>query len=570
MRLSELYAPTLRESPAEADIESARLLLRAAMIRKVAAGVYTFLPLGFRVLRKVEEIVRQEMERVGAQEILMPALQPAELWERSGRWDEYGPELMRLEDRAGRGFALGPTHEELVTSTVQGELRSYRQLPLTLFQIQVKFRDEVRPRFGLLRAREFIMKDAYSYHATQESLEETYDAMAGAYARICERTGLQYREVEAHGGLIGGKVTREFMALADNGEAEIAYCDACDYAADVEAAESIPERAPIAKERPLEKVHTPSHASIAEVSEFLEVAEREITKTMAADSPSGLVFFLVPGDRDLNEFKAEAVVAGAELLADEDFAKHGLVKGFVGPAGAPKGVKIVADRSLKQDKAWVVGANELDFHFLGAQAGRDFEVDLWTDLVVAREGDACARCDSGTLAVARGIEVSQVFQLGTKYSEAMGATFTDEEGREQPFLMGCYGVGITRTMAAVVEQYADERGVAWPATVAPFEIEIIPVGKGEEAVALAEELYSDAEERGLEAAIDDRDESAGVKFSDADLIGSPVQLVVGRRAAEGVVELKLRSTGEREELPATEAVGRAATLIREMKAGLDL
>lgn len=579
MRLSRLYAPTLREDPAEAEIASHRLLLRAGMIRKVAAGIYTFLPLGYRVFRKVEQIVREEMERAGAQELMMPALQPAELWQRSGRWDDYGPELMRLKDRAEREFCLGPTHEELITSTVAGELRSYRDLPVNLFQIQVKFRDEVRPRFGLLRAREFMMKDAYSFHATQESLQETYDLMAEAYGRICERCGLAYRPVEAHSGQIGGKVTIEFMALAETGEADLVFCDSCEYAANVEAGEGRPPRAPITAEAELAKVHTPGSGTIAEVAAQLGVPEHDTVKTMVATTQDGLVFLMIPGDRDLNELKAGSLVAHMRLLEEEEFEKDGLVRGFVGPVpreGADPaawrskltGLRVIVDQSLKDDAAWVTGANEPDHHFTGAKPGRDFEVDAWADLIVAREGDACTRCEGGTLKGGKGIEVSQVFQLGTKYSEAMGATFADEDGTDRPFIMGCYGVGVSRTVAAVIEQHSDERGVAWPASVCPYEVAVIPVGKGEEATALAERLYEDLIAAGLETVIDDREESAGVKFADADLIGYPVQLVVGRRAAEGVIELKTRATGERDEVPAVEAAARAATFITRAKRAL--
>lgn len=579
MRLSRLYAPTLREDPAEAEIASHRLLLRAGMIRKVAAGIYTFLPLGYRVFRKVERIVREEMERAGAQELMMPALQPAELWRQSGRWDDYGPELMRLSDRADREFCLGPTHEELITSTIAGELRSYKQLPVNLFQIQVKFRDEVRPRFGLLRAREFMMKDAYSFHATQESLQETYDLMAEAYGRMCERCGLEYRPVEAHSGQIGGKVTIEFMALADTGEADLVFCDACDYAANVEAAQAKPRREPISTESPLAKVHTPGHGTIAEVAAQLGVPEHDTVKTMVGMAAEGLVFLMIPGDRDLNELKAGALLPHLRLLEEEEFERNGLVKGFVGPV-PPDGVdaadrrarlpgpRVIVDESLKDDVAWVTGANEPDYHFTGAKPGRDFTVDAWADLIVARQGDACPRCDDGVLKAGKGIEISQVFQLGTKYSESMGATFSDEDGQDKPFVMGCYGVGVSRTVAAVIEQHSDDRGVAWPVSVCPYEVAIIPVGKGEEARELAERLYDDMCAAGLEAVIDDREESAGVKFADADLVGYPLQLVVGRGAAEGTVELKTRVSGEREDIAALDAPATIASRVTQAKRAL--
>lgn len=569
LRMSSLYAPTLKEDPAEADIASHRVLLRAGMVRKSAAGVYSFLPLGWRSVAKIERIVREEMDAIGSQEIMMPVMQPAEIWIESGRWDAYGPELMRLTDRHGREFALGPTHEELVTTLVNGELRSYRDLPKSLYQIQVKFRDEVRPRFGLLRGREFIMKDAYSFHATVESLQEHYDAMAGAYARICERLGLEFRAVEADSGQIGGKVTKEFMALAESGEAEIVYCDGCDYAADVEAAETVVPRHPAVTEPvSMERVHTPGIRTIAELAGFLHIEEHDTVKTMAGLAPDGtVVFFCVPGDRELNPVKACWAVDGVRLLEEEEFATRALPKGSLGPVGARNkwDVRVIADKSLASDVAWGVGANEDDYHYIGAMPGRDFEVDGWADLVVAQAGDACPVC-GGTLLGARGIEVSQVFQLGTKYSESLGAYFMDEDNTERPFIMGCYGVGVSRSLAAVVEQYADNDGCAWPVTVAPLEAAVLPLATDDQVVSVSELLFADLARRGVEVVLDDRDERAGVKFADADLIGWPYQVVVGKRGvAEGVVELKHRRTGERETLRIDEAAERVSSLIAEAK-----
>jgi prolyl-tRNA synthetase len=577
VRMSKLYVPTLKEDPSEAETASHRVLLRAGLMRRAAAGIYTFLPLGNRSLAKVEQIVREEMDRIGSQEILMPALQPAELSQTSGRWGLYGPELMRLKDRHGRDFCLGPTHEELVTTLVNGEVRSYRDLPLSLYQIQVKFRDEVRPRFGLLRGREFIMKDAYSFHATQESLQEHYDAMAGAYARICERLGLDFRPVEADSGQIGGKVTVEFMALADSGEAELVYCDApgCDYAANVEAAGAVVPRAPqVTEPREMENVHTPDIRTIAELATFLGIPEHDTVKTMAAlvedpEAPDAgrIVFFCVPGDRELNPVKASRAVPGSRLLEDEEFKTYALPKGSLGPVGAREkwGVLVLADRSLEGDVAWGIGTNEDDHHFLYAQPGRDFEVDRWEDLVLARPGDGCPEC-GGTLLGARGIEVSQVFQLGTRYSEAFGATFTAEDGTEKPFIMGSYGVGVTRSLAAVIEQHADENGVAWPMSVAPYEVAVIPLGTGDE-LAQAEGLAEGLAGEGVETVLDDRDERAGVKFADADLVGLPYQVVVGKRGlADGVVELKDRATGERDTVPIAALVERLAATVREDRA----
>ncbi|HEY5540140.1 MAG TPA: proline--tRNA ligase [Coriobacteriia bacterium] len=566
LRMSSLHVPTLKEDPAEAELASHRLLLRAGMIRKNAAGIYSFLPLGWRSLHKIEQIVREEMDAIGSQEIMMPVVQPAELWRESGRWDVYGPELARLTDRHGREFCLGPTHEEIVTSLVRGEVRSYRELPLSLYQIQVKFRDEVRPRFGLLRGREFIMKDAYSFHASQESLQEHYDAMSRAYARICERCGLDFREVEADSGQIGGKVTKEFMAIAENGEAELVYCG-CGWAADVEAAETVVPRSPsITEPRPMEKVHTPGIRTIAELAEFLGIPAHDTVKTLAGKTPEGrLVFLLVPGDRELNPIKAGWAVPDIELLEEEDFKAFGIPKGSLGPVNVPDGTLVIADKSLADDVAWGVGANENDYHLIYARPGRDFEVAEWTDLVLAQAGDGCPVC-GGTLEGARGIEVSQVFQLGTKYSDSMGATYADENGDEQPFIMGCYGVGVSRTLAAVIEQHSDEAGIIWPVGVAPLEVAVLPLVATGEVAEVAERIWKTLAAAGVETVIDDRDERAGVKFNDADLIGLPFQVVVGKRGlAEGVIELKDRATGERTTVALADAVSHVANLVAEQR-----
>ncbi len=570
LRMSVMHVPTLKEDPAEAELASHRLLLRAGMIRKAAAGIYTFLPLGWRSLHKIEQIVREEMDAIGSQEMMMPAVQPSELWHESGRWADYGPELMRLKDRHGREFCLGPTHEEIITATVRDEIRSYRDLPKSLYQIQVKFRDEVRPRFGLLRGREFIMKDAYSFHATQESLQEHYDEQAHAYGRICERLGLEYRPVEADSGQIGGSVTTEFMALAENGEAALVYCD-CGWAANVEAAATVVPRHPaVTKPAELQKVHTPDIRTIAELAEFLKMAEHDTVKTMAGKTPEGrLVFFLVPGDRELNDIKAEAAVPGVVLLEEDDFKAFGIPKGSLGPVNTLEGTLVVADSSLKNDVAWGIGANENDYHFVGAMPGRDFEVELWTDLVVAEPGDGCPVC-GGTLKGARGIEVSQVFQLGTKYSDSMGATFTDENGTEKPFIMGCYGVGVSRSLAAVIEQYNDENGILWPMSCAPLEVAVIPLGLEPEVFGPAEDIWNALADAGIEVALDDRDERAGVKFADNDLIGFPYQVVVGKRGiANGVFEFKDRRSGERTEIPIPDAAEQIAALVARERAKFD-
>ena len=546
--MSNLYAPTLKEDPADAEIASHKLLMRAGMIRKVASGIYAFLPLGMRVLSKVEAIVREEMNATGAQEILMPALQPAELWLESGRWDDYGPELMRMNDRHDHGFCLGPTHEELITALVRNELRSYRQLPCTLYQIQTKYRDEIRPRFCLLRSREFIMKDAYSFHADAESLQQTYDQMSEAYGAICERCGLDYRPVEADSGQIGGKVTTEFMALADAGEAELVYCPNCDYAANTEVAECITH--PLVHDvAAMEKISTPGVTTIAALAEFLGIDEAATVKALVGKDAKGLVIALfIPGDHELNELKVSRVFEGFELLTDEELEATGLPKGSIGPVGVPEGILVAADSNLEDVERWVVGANEDGFHYIGAAQDEDFKVDLFADFSTAKPGDICPNCGS-KLDGARGIEVSQVFQLGDKYSKALGAVFSAEDGTDQPFLMGCYGVGVTRTLAAVVEQHNDEHGIIWPPSVAPAHVCIIPLTVGDEEVyptaqRLAQVLRDNFPH--LEIVIDDRDERPGVKFADADLIGWPTQIVVGKRGLKNnSIEVKRRATNEK-------------------------
>lgn len=543
-----MYMPTLRDDPAEADIASHKLLLRAGMIRKTASGIYTFLPLGYRVLTKIENIVREEMNAKGALEIMMPALQPSEIWHESGRWNDYGPELMRLEDRHGHGYCLGPTHEELITSLIKGELRSYKQLPVNLYQIQVKFRDEIRPRFGLLRSREFIMKDAYSFHATQESLQETYDDMSIAYGNICDRCGLEWRGVEADSGQIGGKVTTEFMALAESGEAELVYCD-CGYAANTEAGECI-AKPTVYEATELEKISTPGIHTIEELSEFLGIEQSSTVKAFSGKNEEGDVFVLfVPGDHEVNELKADRVLGGFEALSDEEMQSLSLVKGSMGPVGLPDGIKVVADKSLKDIPYWVVGANEEGYHYVWAALGRDFEVDIWDDLCVVAPGDVCPECGL-LLKGARGIEVSQVFQLGDKYSRSMNATYLDENGKEQYFIMGCYGVGVTRTLAAIVEQHSDEVGIKWPVSVAPAHVCVIPLSVDDDEVyPKAVEIAEFATQLGFEVVIDDRKERPGVKFADADLIGWPLQIIVGRKGlAEGKIELRRRLTGEKRDM----------------------
>ncbi len=546
MKMSRLYAPTLKEDPAEAELASHRLLLRAGMIRKQAAGLYSYLPLAWRSLKKIESIVRDEMDAAGAQELLMPILTDAELWRESGRWSAYGPELMRLHDRHDREFALGPTHEETVTDLITNELRSYKQLPVNLYQIQDKFRDEMRPRFGLMRGREFIMKDGYSFNATQESLQETYDAMKQAYANICERCGLKALPVVADSGQIGGDTSVEFMALADAGEAALVYCDDCGFAADEEAATTTVAVSEGPGDGTLQKVHTPGLGTIEAVAKFFGFPENGTRKSLALIAEDGTpVVAIVPGDHELNDCKAEHLFGAYHLMTDDELEHWGLHKGFIGPVNLPEGIRLVVDETLRASKQWACGANEVDYHFTCACPDRDFTVDEWADLITVHAGDPCPHCGA-PLKGARGIEVSQVFQLGTKYSEAMGATFADENGKERPFLMGCYGVGVSRTLAAVVEQHNDEQGIIWPVSIAPYEVSVIALDKKGEAFDRAEELANELAACGLDVVFDDRGERPGVKFADNDLMGFPFQVIVGKRGlANGTVEVKRRATGER-------------------------
>ena len=571
MKMSKLYAPTLKEDPVEAELASHRLLLRAGMIRKEAAGLYTYLPLAWRAIRKIEDIVRDEMDSHDAQELMMPIMVDAELWRESGRIDAYGKELVRFDDRHGREFVLGPTHEETITALVRNELRSYKQLPVNLYHIQDKFRDEFRPRYGLMRGREFIMKDAYSFSATQESLQEEYDKMKEAYANICVRCGVHALPVVADSGEIGGDTSVEFMALADAGEASLVYCDDCGFAADDEAASTKVSVTEGPGNGTLEKVETPGLGTIEAVAEFFGFPKNGTRKSLALiDSEGNPVVAIVPGDHELNECKAEHVFGkGYRMMTDEELEKFGLFKGFIGPVHLPAGIKLVCDSSLKESKSWACGANEVDYHFTGACPDRDFKVDEWADLVTVLAGDPCPHCGR-PLSAARGIEVSQVFQLGTKYSEAMGATFMDEDGKEKPLIMGCYGVGVSRTLAAIVEQHNDENGIIWPVSVAPYEVSVIPLDpKKEDCAKATDRLVQELLDAGLDVVVDDRDERPGFKFADNDLMGFPYQIVIGKRGLKnGTFELKDRATGEREDISIDEAAAIVAARVREAKQAL--
>jgi prolyl-tRNA synthetase len=552
MKWSEAYIPTLRDDPAEAEIVSHKLLVRAGYIRKLAAGVYNYLPLMQRVLLKITQIVREEMNAAGAQEILMPVLHPAELWMQTGRWHTVGKELMRSKDRHDRDLVLGGTHEEVVTFLVKGELRSYRQLPLNLYQIQNKFRDEIRPRFGLMRGREFIMKDAYSFDRDEEGLKVSYQKMLDAYFKIFRRCGLDTRMVESDTGAMGGKAAHEFMVVVDTegGENIIFYCDSCDYAANIEKASSIEKKVPVeeSQEKPLEKVSTPNVKTVEEVTAFLKVPAQKLAKTLLFRTDDKIVAAMIRGDRQINEIKLKNALGCINLeMADAATVEKitGAPVGFAGPVKL-KNVTIVADEEVTRLRNFVTGANENDFHYTGVNVDRDFKIDQVAQIRCAQEGELCPRCMKGKLLTSRGIEVGNTFMLGTKYSSALGASYLDVDGQEKPFIMGSYGIGITRTAQATVEKFHDEAGIIWPASIAPFSVEILPLNvsdKNQNQVAL--EIYGKMKEKGVEVLLDDREDRAGVKFNDADLIGIPLRVNVGAKSLkEGKVEVCIRKTKE--------------------------
>lgn len=548
MRLTQLYAPTLRETPAEAEIISHQLMLRAGMIRKAAGGIYSYLPLAWRVLRKIEAIVREEMDKKGGQELLMPIMQPAELWLESGRWHVYGEEMFRLKDRHNRDFCLGPTHEEIITTLVKADVRSYRQLPLMLYQIQNKYRDEIRPRFGLMRGREFIMKDLYSFDRDEAGLEISYQQMYDAYTKIFTRCGLKFRAVEADAGAIGGSGTHEFMVIAESGEAAIVYCASCDYAANVEKAELKPIPAEEEDLLPLAVQDTPAVKTIHELAAFLGIGADRTIKALAYQTDKGPAMALVRGDHEVNEIKLQNQLGCLTLeLADEKTVcdHFSSVPGFIGPVGVPKEVTIVADLTVLQMVNAVCGANQPDRHLVNVNPGRDFSEVIAADIRLIQEGDPCPRC-AEALRVARGIEVGQVFKLYTKYSSTLKATYLDENGKDKPMQMGCYGIGVSRTMAAAIEQNYDEHGIIWPAAIAPYTAVVVPISMKDQAqAALAEKVYAELNQQNIETVLDDRNERPGVKFKDADLIGYPLKITVGPKSvAERVIEVKVRRTGQ--------------------------
>ncbi|RUM62275.1 MAG: proline--tRNA ligase [Persephonella sp.] len=550
MRMSVYFAPTMKEAPAEAEVPSHKLLLRAGYIRKLASGIYEYLPLGLRVLRKIENIIRKYMDEAGALEVLLPILTPAELWQETGRWDVYGKELFRLKDRKNRDFALGPTHEETITDLVRKNIHSYKDLPKNFYQIQTKFRDEARPRYGLIRGREFIMKDAYSFDISEEMAVKSYEIMKETYHKIFSSLGLDYIMVEADVGAIGGKYSHEFVVKVPNGEAHIVYCEKCGYAANVETAnyEFELDKLPPEEEKPLEKVHTPNVSSVEDVARFLNVDTKKIVKTLVYILSDGRkIAVLIRGDRELNETKLINYfkVLDCRLATSEELEEMGIVEGFVGAIGLD--LPIYADISVKDLHNFVIGANEKDYHFINVNIPRDFEPIEFVDFSTAKENDPCPVCKS-PLKETTGLEVGHIFLLGTKYSEAMKAYFVDKDGKEKPIIMGCYGIGVSRLMAAAVEQSYDENGIIWPEEIAPFKLMILPLNvKDENIKNKAEEIYKKALDLGIEVLIDDRNISAGAKFKDADLIGIPYRIVIGRKLKDGVIEFQKR-TGEKEEI----------------------
>jgi len=565
MRMSTLLVPTLKEDPADAEVVSHRLLLRAGMIRKLTSGIYSYLPLGYRSLRKIEQITREEMDAAGAQEVFLPMVQPGELWKESGRWDVYGSELLRLKDRHDRECCLGPTHEEVITDLVRREVRSYKELPLNLYQIQTKFRDEIRPRFGLMRGREFIMKDAYSFDATEQGAEESYEIMKEAYGRIFRRCGLRFAVVEADSGPIGGSFSHEFMVLADTGEDIIVSCDSCDYAANLEKAQT-KGAAPWegAAGTSMKRVSTPDMKTVEEVARFLGVSPRDIVKTLIFVTEKGPVAVLTRGDHDANEIKVKNFLNVMCL----DFADAGVVesitggpKGFSGPVGL-QGIKILADHSVGAMASVVVGANEPDMHLTGVNPATDMKVDHYGDFRCVVEGDACPRCD-GFLGLSRGIEVGHIFKLGTKYSKAMNACCLGRDGAEALMIIGCYGIGVSRILAAAIEQNHDADGIVFPPAIAPFQVIVSPVGGKDAAIdAAAAKIYKSLWQAGIDALLDDRDERPGFKFKDADLLGIPVRITIGKKAlSQGQVELRNRHTRETRLVPEADVVVTAGQVL---------
>ena len=563
MKASKLLMPTLREAPAEAEISSHILMMRAALISKLAAGVYSYLPLGLKVLHNVQNIIREEMDRAGAQELLMSALLPAECYQKSGRWERFGDDMFRLKDRNDRDFCLGPTHEEIFTQTVIDSVHSYRDYPFTLYQMQTKYRDERRPRFGVMRTREFIMKDAYSFDTTKEGLDESYKAMYDAYRRIFDRLGLNYMIVDADTGAMGGSGSQEFMVISEVGEDTIAYCEDCRYSANIEKAVCVAPETSNEEMKDMHKVKTPDARTIDEVAAFFGKDAKSFVKTMIYNCDGKLYAVLVRGDREINEVKLANITGAAEVaLADaEDVVKiTGAKVGFAGPVNLS--APIIADNEVMAMRNFIVGANETDCHIENVNPGRDFTPEITADIRSIEEGDICPVCGK-RIKTAQGIEVGHIFKLGTKYSDALGLTYRDETGEDKSVIMGCYGIGVNRCLAAVIEQNHDDNGIIWPVAVAPYKAVVVPVNVNDSVQAnMAEEITKRLEDEGIEVIIDDRDERPGVKFKDWDLIGIPVRITVGKKAGEGLVEYKLRNEAEFELLEKEEAITNALEYIK--------
>lgn len=569
MRMSKLYLPTLKEDPAEADIKSHQLMLRAGMMRKLSPGIFSYLPLGYRVIRKIENIVREEMNNTTSQEVLLPVMQSAKIWKESKRWDKFGPLMIKFEDRKEHEYCLGPTHEEVITNLIKDEVRSYKDLPLNLYQIQTKVRDEIRPRFGVMRGREFIMKDAYSMDTDYEGLDDSYQEMYDAYVNIFDRLGLETRVVKADSGAMGGKDSHEFMVIAESGEDDIAVCDSCDYAANTELASAYEEEKIIDKDLKERKLlDTPDRKTIEGLENFLDIDASNMIKTMLMKADDELVVVLVRGDDQLNEVKLTNYLQATNLEAatnEEIIEVFGVKPGFIGPIDISD-YKIIADHRIKNIRNAICGANIEDKHYGNVSPVRDFDVDEYTDLRTVKAGDICPECEEGNLDIEPGIEVGHIFKLGTKYSESMGATYLDENGKAQPIVMGSYGIGITRIVAAAIEQGNDQNGIIWTRDLAPYEIIILPLGRSDEVDKTSEELYETFQEMGIEVLLDDRDERAGVKFNDADLIGIPLRITVGSRSLENnVLEVRNRQTGEDFEISIDNYEEEIKKLLSELK-----
>ncbi|WP_163468862.1 proline--tRNA ligase [Fusobacterium sp. IOR10] len=570
MRFSKYYVKTLKENPKEAEIESHKLLLRSGMIKKLASGVYSYLPLGYKTLRKVENIVREEMEKAGALELHMPVLQPAELWKESGRWDVMGEEMMRLKDRHMRDFVLGPTHEEVITDIIRNDIFSYKSLPVNLYQIQTKFRDERRPRFGLMRGREFLMKDGYSFSTTKEGLDVEFENMKKAYSNIFTRCGLDFRIVDADSGAIGGSGSNEFHVIANSGEDELIFCDNCHYGANVEKATNTIVDQVIEEPKEVKLVDTPDAGTIDEVCKFLNADVKQSVKSLVYKDlgTDELYLVIIRGDFEANEVKVKNAIGAIDIVmaTEEEIKEAGLFKGYIGPYNLKennKDIKIIADTSVVDIPNQVVGGNKENTHYINVNYGRDYTADIVLDLRTVREGDTCSVCGK-PLRVARGIECGHIFKLGTKYSESMGAKVLDENGKSVVLEMGCYGIGIGRTMAAAIEQNNDENGIIWSSNIAPFVVDVIVANiKNEDQSKLGDELYNLLQENGIETIYDDRKERAGFKFKDADLIGFPFKLVCGKKSSEGIAELKIRRTGETIEVKKDEAVIKIKELMKK-------